>query len=148
MKPTRILTIAAFFAATSLPAQSAHVTAPTGYLNKPGESNAWQWGFVHPLGQRVQVADPTMPQGTVLALVSVGSIGYAGAFGRRHAGEYEAVTMTSLQLTFSAGLLLVLMFLIEGAPSDVSTLGWVLILEMAIFATAMPFFIEFSGPAP
>ena len=76
-----------------------------------------------------------------LALISVSAVGFAGAFGRRHAGEYEPVMMTTLQLSIAAVVLLVLMFGIEGAPSDVGTLGWVLIVEMALFATAMPFFI-------
>lgn len=79
----------------------------------------------------------------VLALCAVASIGYANSFAKRHADEYEPLTMTGLQFAFASVWLLAAMFAIEGAPTDVSGIGWALIVFMAIFSTFMPFVIYY-----
>jgi drug/metabolite transporter (DMT)-like permease len=78
-----------------------------------------------------------------LGLAGVASIGYAGAFAKRNAGEYHPLTITGLQFGISSVWLVIAMLAIEGTPSDVSTTGWVLILVMAVAATFMPFLIYF-----
>lgn len=78
-----------------------------------------------------------------LGLTGVASIGFAASFGKRHAGTYDATTMTGLQFAFSAVWLLVVMFILEGAPTDVSRNGWMLMIGMALFATFMPFMIYY-----
>lgn len=78
-----------------------------------------------------------------LGLTSVATIGYAGAFAKRHAGEYDPVMMTGLQFGISAVWLVVAMLAIEGLPTDVSSKGWLLIFEMGIFASFMPFVVFF-----
>ena len=76
-----------------------------------------------------------------LALTAVAGIGFAGTFAKKHAGEYDPTTMTGLQFAYSAVWLLVAMFAIEGTPTDVSNLGWMLIVGMAVLATFLPFMI-------
>ena len=77
----------------------------------------------------------------VLSIAGVATIGYAGAYARRHAGEYDATTVTGVQFIVGALLLLPVMLVIEGIPADVSDLGWSLIVYMAIASTFMPFLI-------
>ncbi len=79
----------------------------------------------------------------VLGLVSVVSIGFANAFGKRHAGEYEPVMITGLQFAIAAIWLVVAMLVTEGLPTDVSAAGWWLMIEMAVFATFMPFLLSY-----
>ncbi len=76
-----------------------------------------------------------------LGLTAVASVGYASAFAKRHAGEYNPTVMTWLQFAFSSLWLLVAMVALEGAPTDVSAYGWLLIVGMAITATVLPFLI-------
>jgi len=78
-----------------------------------------------------------------LGLTSVATIGYAGAFAKRHAGEYDPIMMTGLQFGISAVWLVVAMVAVEGLPTEVSVTGWLLMLEMGIFASFMPFVVFF-----
>lgn len=76
-----------------------------------------------------------------LALTAVAGIGFAGTFAKKHSGEYDPTTMTGLQFAYSSVWLLVAMFAIEGAPTDVSTTGWMLIVGMALLSTFLPFML-------
>jgi drug/metabolite transporter (DMT)-like permease len=76
-----------------------------------------------------------------LSLIAVGMIGYAGAYARRHAGEYDSTVVTGVQFVIAAALLLPVMLLIEGVPTDISERGWSLIVYMGIFSSFLPFFI-------
>lgn len=76
-----------------------------------------------------------------LGLASVVSVGYAGAFAKKHAGSYDPMMLTGLQFGFASVWLLGAMFAIEGAPLDVSVNGWWLILGLAIAATVVPFLV-------
>ena len=78
-----------------------------------------------------------------LALAGVASIGYSGAFAKRNAGEYDPLTITGLQFGISSVWLVIAMFAIDGAPTDVTATGWWLIILMAVAATFMPFLIYF-----
>jgi drug/metabolite transporter (DMT)-like permease len=79
----------------------------------------------------------------VLGLVSVVSIGFANSFGKRHAGEYEPIMITGLQFAIAAIWLVAAMLVIDGMPTDVSAAGWWLMVEMAVFATFMPFLLSY-----
>jgi len=76
-----------------------------------------------------------------LGLTAVATIGYGGAFAKRHAGEYNPIMLTGLQFGFSAVVLIIAMVGIEGVPSDVTTTGWGLMIFMAVAATFMPFLL-------
>jgi drug/metabolite transporter (DMT)-like permease len=76
-----------------------------------------------------------------LSIAGVATIGYAGAFARRHAGQYDPTTVTGVQFVVGGLLLLPAMLVIEGLPTDVTNLGWSLILYMGIASTFMPFMI-------
>lgn len=76
-----------------------------------------------------------------LAVPAVASIGYAGAYARRHAGEYSPTAVTGLQFIFGAVILLIPTFFIEGTPTGITGFGWLLIFYMAIAATFLPFYI-------
>jgi len=76
-----------------------------------------------------------------LGLTAVTTIGYGGAFAKRHAGEYNPIMLTGLQFGLSAIFLTVAMVVIEGVPSDVTANGWGLMIFMAVAATFMPFLL-------
>jgi probable blue pigment (indigoidine) exporter len=78
-----------------------------------------------------------------LGLTAVISIGYAGAFAKEHAGEYDPIMLTGLQFGFSAIVLIAAMLAIEGLPLDVTANGWGLMAFMAVSATFMPFLLYF-----
>jgi drug/metabolite transporter (DMT)-like permease len=73
----------------------------------------------------------------------VASIGYSGVHAKRVSGQYEPLTMTGLQFGFAALVLVPAMFLIDGAPTDVSSTGWTLMVTMAVVSTFMPFVLFF-----
>ena len=76
-----------------------------------------------------------------LSVVGVAAIGYAGAFARRHAGAYDATTVTGVQFVLGGLLLIPAMLVIEGLPTGISTQGWSLILYLGIASTFVPFMI-------
>jgi len=76
-----------------------------------------------------------------LSIAGVATIGYAGAYARRRAGEYDATTVTGVQFVVGALLLVPAMLVIEGMPTDINGLGWSLMLYMGIASTFMPFLI-------
>jgi drug/metabolite transporter (DMT)-like permease len=78
-----------------------------------------------------------------LGLTAVISIGYAGTFAKRHAGEYDPIVLTGLQFGLSAIVLVVAMLAIEGLPLDVTAKGWGLMVFMSVSATFMPFLLFF-----
>ncbi|MGI9667163.1 MAG: DMT family transporter [Acidimicrobiia bacterium] len=78
-----------------------------------------------------------------LGLTAVASIGYAGAFAKKHTGEYNPTMLTGLQFGYATIWLLVAMLAIEGLPTDVSGAGWAIIISMAVASTVLPFLILF-----
>lgn len=78
-----------------------------------------------------------------LGLTSVASVGYAGVFAKRHAGTYDPIMLTGLQFAFASVWLIAAMLFIEGAPTDVTARGWMLILALAVAATFIPFMLFF-----
>jgi drug/metabolite transporter (DMT)-like permease len=78
-----------------------------------------------------------------LGLTAVISVGFAGAFAKKHAGTYDPIMLAGLQFGFASIWLVAAMFAFEGMPSDVTAVGWWLILILAIAATFMPFIVYF-----
>ncbi len=78
-----------------------------------------------------------------LALISVVAIGYAGAYAKRYAGQYDPIEITGIQFGLSAALLIPVMLVFEGIPSALTAPGWALILYMAVASTFMPFYLYY-----
>lgn len=78
-----------------------------------------------------------------LGLTAVTSVGFSNAFAKKHAGTYDPVTATGLQFAFASVWLLAAMFVIEGAPTDVTGLGWLFITAMAFLSTFVPFMLYY-----
>ena len=79
----------------------------------------------------------------ILALVSVVAIGYAGAYAKRYAGQYDPIEITGIQFTLSAVVLIPAMLILEGIPDSLASPGWALILYMAVASTFMPFYLYY-----
>jgi drug/metabolite transporter (DMT)-like permease len=79
----------------------------------------------------------------VLAIVSVVAIGYAGAYAKRYAGQYDPIEITGLQFSLSAVVLIPAMLVFEGIPHSLTAPGWALILYMAIASTFLPFYLYY-----
>jgi drug/metabolite transporter (DMT)-like permease len=78
-----------------------------------------------------------------LALISVVSIGYAGAYAKRYAGRYNPIEITGIQFGLSTVVLIPTMLFFEGLPTSVAAPGWALILYMAIASTFLPFYLYY-----
>ena len=79
----------------------------------------------------------------VLALISVVAIGYAGAYAKRYAGEYDPIEITGVRFGLSAVVLIPAMLVFEGFPSSLTAPGWGLIVYMAIASTFLPFYLYY-----
>ncbi|MEA3502479.1 MAG: DMT family transporter, partial [Actinomycetota bacterium] len=79
----------------------------------------------------------------VLALISVVAIGYAGAYAKRYAGQYDPIEITGIQFALSAVILIPAMLMFEGIPSSLTAPGWALILYMAVASTFLPFYLYY-----
>jgi drug/metabolite transporter (DMT)-like permease len=79
----------------------------------------------------------------VLALVSVVAIGYAGAYAKRYAGQYDPIEITGIQFGLSAVVLVPAMLIFEGFPTSLTTPGWALIAYMAVASTFLPFYLYY-----
>jgi len=78
-----------------------------------------------------------------LGLSAVASIGYSGAFAKRHAGEYDPIMLTGLQFGLAAVFLVSAMLVVDGLPTDVTAKGWGLLVFMSVSATFMPFLLYY-----
>jgi drug/metabolite transporter (DMT)-like permease len=78
-----------------------------------------------------------------LGLAAVVSVGYSGAFAKKHAGAYDPIMLAGIQFAFASIWLVAAMLAFEGAPTDVTTTGWLLIVLLAVVATFMPFIVYF-----
>ena len=79
----------------------------------------------------------------LLALISVVAIGYAGAYAKRYAGQYDPIELTGIQFGLSALVLIPAMLIFEGLPTSLTAPGWGLILYMAIASTFLPFYLYY-----
>ena len=79
----------------------------------------------------------------LLALISVVAIGYAGAYAKRYAGQYDPIELTGIQFGLSALVLIPAMLIFEGFPTSLTAPGWGLILYMAIASTFLPFYLYY-----
>jgi len=64
----------------------------------------------------------------LLALISVVAIGYAGAYAKRYAGQYDPIEITGIRFGLSALVLIPAMLVFEGLPTSLTAPGWALIL--------------------
>jgi len=78
-----------------------------------------------------------------LGLTAVVSVGFSGAFAKRHAGSYDPIMLSGLQFAIASIWLFPAMLVIEGPPTDISGIGWVMILTLAVAATFVPFLLYF-----
>jgi drug/metabolite transporter (DMT)-like permease len=78
-----------------------------------------------------------------LGIAAVVSVGFSGAFAKKHAGAYNPIMLAGLQFAFASIWLVGAMLVFEGAPTDVSSTGWWLIILLAVAATFMPFLVYF-----
>lgn len=78
-----------------------------------------------------------------LGLISIVSVGFSGAFAKKHAGTYDPIMLAGLQFSIASIWLVAAMVAVEGLPTAVSLEGWMLILVLAIPATFVPFLVYF-----
>ncbi len=78
-----------------------------------------------------------------LALLAVAAVGFAGTHAKRHAGTYDPTMLAGVQFAVAAPVLVLGMLAFEGLPLDLSTLGWILIIYMALVSTVLPFLVYF-----
>ncbi|MEN8040106.1 MAG: DMT family transporter [Actinomycetota bacterium] len=100
-------------------------------------------GFLMLSGDSGLASDGQPMLAIVLTLIGVLFIGYAGTHAKKHAGTYDPMMLTGIQFALGGAILIIAMVMVEGVPADVSSMGWMLIIYMAVIGTVTPFLIYF-----
>jgi drug/metabolite transporter (DMT)-like permease len=71
--------------------------------------------------------------------IAVIVISIAGIYAKHHAGSYTAIELTFVQFVVGIAVAGIAMFIIEGAPTQMTGRGWALVIYMGIASSFMPF---------
>jgi drug/metabolite transporter (DMT)-like permease len=74
-----------------------------------------------------------------LSLAAVASASFGAVTARRHAPGLHVLDLAGPQFAVGAGVMVILMGVIEGAPTEATAVGWGLIVFMALGSTFLPF---------
>ncbi len=79
----------------------------------------------------------------VLSLGAILSIAGSSIFAKGRAGTYEPMELTWMQFTIGAVLLVIVMVMFEGIPTELSTWGWALVVYLTIIGSLIPFLLYY-----
>lgn len=79
----------------------------------------------------------------VLALISVLSIAVGGVYAKRHAGGYGPLEVTGVHFVTGVIVIVVAMFVGEGAPGAMTGKAWLLLATMGVLCTFVPFVLYY-----
>lgn len=74
-----------------------------------------------------------------LGVASVVCIGIANIYAKKRAHHYDPVEVTGMQFALGAVMLVSLAAVVEGYPSEITALGWVLVFYLALIGSVVPF---------
>ena len=75
----------------------------------------------------------------ILGLIAVLAISYGGVYAKRYAGKYRTLDVTGVHFVSGSVVIVVAMFIVEGAPVVETAAAWSLLTYMALVSTFMPF---------
>lgn len=76
-----------------------------------------------------------------LGLGAVVAIGFASAYAKRHSDTFTPLPMVGIQFIVGTAVLVPLMLVVDGLPTDVSAAGWALVLFLAGASSFLPFLL-------
>lgn len=74
-----------------------------------------------------------------LGSAAVVCIGGANIYAKKRSASYDPVEVTGMQFVLGAAMLIPLTALVEGWPSEITALGWLLVLYLALVGSVLPF---------
>ncbi|NNC93470.1 MAG: DMT family transporter [Acidimicrobiia bacterium] len=74
-----------------------------------------------------------------LGIGAVVCIGMANIYAKKRSASYDPVEVTGMQFAIGAVLLTVITAVAEGWPSEITALGWLLVLYLALVGSVLPF---------
>ena len=74
-----------------------------------------------------------------LGVSAVVCIGIANIYAKKRSANYDPVEVTGMQFAIGAVLLIALTAVFEGWPSEITGLGWVLVMYLALVGSVLPF---------
>ncbi len=74
-----------------------------------------------------------------LGVSAVVCIGIANIYAKKRSANYDPVEVTGMQFAIGAVLLIALTAVVEGWPSEITGLGWVLVVYLALVGSVLPF---------
>ena len=74
-----------------------------------------------------------------LGIGAVVCIGMANIYAKKRSASYDPVEVTGMQFAIGAVLLTVITAVAEGWPSEITALGWLLVVYLALVGSVLPF---------
>ena len=79
----------------------------------------------------------------VLSLGAILSISGSSIFAKGRADTYEPMELTWMQFTIGAVLLVIVMVVFEGIPTEMSAWGWALVVYLTVIGSLIPFVLYY-----
>ncbi|MEE8330970.1 MAG: DMT family transporter [Acidimicrobiia bacterium] len=73
-----------------------------------------------------------------LSLIGVVSVALGAVYAKKHAGRYSPIGLSAVQFMLGSVITAVLMFIVEGAPSNTTGVGWASLAYIGLLSTFMP----------
>jgi len=99
--------------------------AGVGFLSLTGDSGLEEGG-------RPELA-------LLLGGAGVAFIGIANIYAKKRAAGYDPVDVTGMQFAIGALIMIVVTAIWEGYPTDITAIGWLLVMYLAIIGSVVPF---------
>ncbi len=78
-----------------------------------------------------------------LGVAAVACIGGANIYAKQRSGSYDPVELTGMQFALGAVFLTVIAAVAEGWPSEITALGWLLVVYLALVGSVLPFLVYY-----
>jgi drug/metabolite transporter (DMT)-like permease len=78
-----------------------------------------------------------------LGVAAVVCIGIANIYAKKRSASYDPVEVTGMQFALGALILIPLAAVVEGWPSEITGLGWLLLLYLGLVGSVLPFLVYY-----
>lgn len=78
-----------------------------------------------------------------LGASAVVCIGIANIYAKKRSASYDPVEVTGMQFAIGAAILIPLAAVVEGWPSEITAVGWLLLLYLGLVGSVLPFLVYY-----
>ena len=78
-----------------------------------------------------------------LGVSAVICIGVANIYAKKRSASYDPVEVTGMQFAIGAAILIPLAAAVEGWPSEITAVGWLLLLYLGLVGSVLPFLVYY-----